>query len=107
MTANVKNRGVVVVVVCNEDKVKPVTLKWRWREDELQIVDQYTYLGVEISKDCYWDAHIAKVIAKGNAHVGKMDAILPDSHLDTRIKCCTLINIIAPKLHHAGKGTRS
>ena len=32
-------------------------------KDDLPIVDQYTYLGVEISKDCSWDAHIAKVIA--------------------------------------------
>ena len=38
-------------VVCNEDKLKPVTFKWKWGEDELPIADQYTYLGVEISKN--------------------------------------------------------
>ena len=33
------------------------------------------------------DAHVAKkVIGNDKAHVGKMDAILTDSHLDTRIK---------------------
>ena len=42
--------------------------------------------GVEISKDCLWDAHIAKVIEKGKLQGGKMDAILTDPHLDTRIK---------------------
>ena len=47
MTANVKK---CAVVVCNEDKVNPVTFKWKWGEDELPIADQYTYLGVEISK---------------------------------------------------------
>ena len=46
-TANVKN---CAVVVCNEGKVNPVTFKWKWGEDELPIADQYTYLGVEISK---------------------------------------------------------
>ena len=45
MTANVK---ICEVVVCNEDKVNPVNSKWKWGEDELPIVDQYTYLGVEI-----------------------------------------------------------
>ena len=62
------------VVVCNEDKVNPVNFKRKWGEDELPIVDQYTYLGVEISKDCSWDAHIANITGKGKSQVGKMDA---------------------------------
>ena len=90
-----------VVVVCNEDKVNPVTFKWKWGEDELPIADQYTYLGVEISKEWSWDAHIAKVIGKGKAHVGKTNAILTDSHLDTRITIYILINVIVPKLECA------
>ena len=49
MTANVNK---CALVVCNEDKVNPVNFKWKWGEDELPIVDQYIYLGVEISKDC-------------------------------------------------------
>ena len=49
VTANVKK---CAVVVCNEDKENPVTFKWKWGEVELPIVDQYTCLGVEISKDC-------------------------------------------------------
>ena len=32
-----------------------------------------------------------------------MDAILTDSHLDTRIKICTLKNVIVPKLVYAGE----
>ena len=48
MTANVKK---CALVVCNEDKVKPITFKWKWGEDELPIADQYAYLGVDISKD--------------------------------------------------------
>ena len=43
----------------------------------------------------------SKVIGKGKAHVGKMDAILTDSHLDTRIKIRLLINVIVPKLEYA------
>ena len=32
-----------------------------------------------------------------------MDAILTDSHHDTRIKICILINAIVPKLEYAGE----
>ena len=41
------------------------------------------------------------MIGRGKAHVGKMDAILTDSHLDTRIKRCILNNVIVPKLDYA------
>ena len=55
--------------------------------------------------------YIAKVIGKGEAHVvGKMDAILTDSHLDTKVKSCILMNAIVRKLEYAGEafqGTRS
>ena len=54
----------------------------------MPIADQYTYLGVEISKECSWDAHIAKLIVQGKAQVGKMDAILTDSHLDMSSDQC-------------------
>ena len=39
----------------------------------------------------------------GKAHVGKMDAILTDSRLDTRIKRRIRLNVIAPKLEYAGE----
>ena len=89
------------VVVCNEDEVNPANSKWRWGEDELPIVGQCTYLGVEISEDCSWDVNIAKVIGNGESQVGKMDAILTDPHVDTKIKKCILINVIVPKLQYA------
>ena len=43
--------------------------------------------------------HRKKMIEKGTAHVRKMDAILTDSHLDTRI--CIMSNVIVPKLEYA------
>ena len=43
------------------------------------------------------------MLGKGKAHVGKMDAILTDSHLDTRIKRCVLMNVIGPKLEYSGE----
>ena len=100
VTANVSK---CAVLVCNEDKKKPVEFKWKWGGEELPIVDQYTYLGVEISKDCSWDAHINKLIQKGKTEVGRMGMILRDSRLDTRIKRCILLNVIVPKLEYAGE----
>ena len=100
VTANVKK---CAVVECNENiEVNPVNLKWKWGKGELPVVDKHTYLGVEISKDCSWDAHIAKVIGQGKSQVGRMDASLTDPHLDTRIKMCMLVIVIVPKLKYAG-----
>ena len=56
------------------------------------------YLGVAISKDCSWDAHIAKAIGKGKSPVGEMGRIVTNSHLDVRVKICILLNVIVPKL---------
>ena len=102
MTANLK-KCTAVVVVCNEDKVSPVEHKWKWGEDELPIVDQCTYLGVEISKNCSWDAPRAKLVGKGKPQAGKMDAILTDPHHDTRNRICILMYVIVPKLEYAGE----
>ena len=44
------------------------------------------------------------MIGKGKAHVGKMDAILSDTHLDARVKICIMMNVMAPKPRaYAGK----
>ena len=40
---------------------------------------------------------------KGEAHIGKVDAILTDSHLDMRIRMRVLKNVIVPNLEHAGE----
>ena len=64
---------------------------------------QYTYLGVEISKYCAWDAHTGEAVGKRKAHVCNMDAILTNPHLETKIKICIMINLMVPKLEYAGK----
>ena len=45
---------------------------------------------------------VANVTGKGKSQVGKMDAILTDSHLDPRIEICILISVIVPTLEYAG-----
>ena len=79
MTANVKK---CAVVVCSGDMVSPVSFSSKWGEDELLIVDQYTYLGVQISNGLLLGyTHGKNNRKKGKTHVGKMDAILSGSHL--------------------------
>ncbi|CAB1105719.1 unnamed protein product [Ectocarpus sp. CCAP 1310/34] len=48
------------VMVCNENKEEPVEHRWKWEIEEIAVVDQYTYLGVEIAKDCSRNAHMFK-----------------------------------------------
>ncbi|CAB1109340.1 unnamed protein product [Ectocarpus sp. CCAP 1310/34] len=77
--------------------------KWKWGVEEIAVVDQYTYLGVEIAKDCSWNAHMSKVAEKGKARAGKLHPILANRHLDTRIKLKVLKSVIVPPLRYAGE----
>ena len=100
LCANVKKSA---VMVCNEDRKEPVEFEWKWGVEDLAVVDQYTYLGVEIANDCSWNAHMSKVAEKGKARAGKMHPILADRHLDTRIKLAVLKSVIVPPLEYAGE----
>ena len=93
-----------VGVVCNEDEVNPVNSKWKLVEDDLPIENQYTYLGVVVSKECSWHTYIAKVTWNAKAQVDKMHSILNYPHLDTTFihTWCVLMNVFVPKLEYAG-----
>ena len=56
-----------------------------------------------LTKYCSWTAHRAKVVWKGRAHVGKMDAIQTDSLPDARVEICILTTVIAPKPEFEGE----
>ena len=68
----------------------------------MPIVDQYMYLGVEISQDCSWDTHLSLEIEMGkvikHTHVGEMGAILTDSHLDTIFIYYLYMDSVMPNL---------
>ena len=52
------------------------------------------------SNDFSWDAHVVNVKGEGKLLVGKMNAMLTDSHLDIRVQICILI---VPKLKKCRK----
>ena len=81
----------------------PVEIKCKWMEEQLPIVDQYTYLGVKISINCSWDVHINETVAKAKSQVGRMDVILRDSHQDCRTEIYNLMSVIIPKLKYEGE----
>ncbi|CAB1099724.1 unnamed protein product [Ectocarpus sp. CCAP 1310/34] len=81
----------------------PVEHRWKWGIEEIAVVDQYTYLGVEIAKDCSWNAHMSKKAEKRKARAGKLHPILANRHLDTRIKLTVLKGVIVPPLEYAGE----
>ena len=64
-----------------EGKLNSATFKRHWGADDLQIIEQFTYLSVDISKDYCWDTLILNVSGKGKSPVGKMDAVLTDAHV--------------------------
>lgn len=64
----------------------------------MPIAGHYTYLGVEIKKNCSWLAHTNEEIGKGKAQTGRVDVILSDSHPDFRMKKYIQINADVPKL---------
>ncbi|CAB1115344.1 ABC [Ectocarpus sp. CCAP 1310/34] len=97
LSANVQKSA---VMVCNENKEEPVEHRWKWGIEEIAVVDQYTYLGVEIAKDCSWNAHMSKVAEKGKARAGKLHPILANRHLDTRINLTVLKSVIVPPLEY-------
>ena len=57
VTTNVKK--------CDEEKESPVIFSWKWGEEELPIVDQYTYLGVKNDHHPDLGIHTNKVNRKG------------------------------------------
>ena len=64
MESDSERKNVRGSCICNEDNENPVTFKYNWGTGEITIVDQQTYLGVELPKYCSWDARIAKVVGK-------------------------------------------
>ena len=44
-----------------------------------------------------------KGLGKDKSRLGKMDIVLSDTHLDTRMTLCILINVIVPRRTYAGE----
>ena len=63
-------------------------------DDESPIVDQWTYLSVEIMKDCPWCTPKTKAIGNGWSQVDKTDVILTYPHDTAWLIICIPMNVI-------------
>ena len=80
---------------CNEDKKNPVQFKWKMgRRETTDGRPIYVPWSRDIGILLLGCTHIAQTLGKGKAQVGKIDAILKYSYLDTRIKRCTVLVLI-------------
>lgn len=69
----------------------------------MAILDQCTHHGVDISRHCHWNAHMNEVVDKSKAQIGRMDAILGDLPLGTRIGGYILMDVMIPKPGYTGE----
>ena len=68
-------------------KESQVKHKERWGDEELPIVVQHTYLGVQQNINARsWDEHTNTVLKRCEEQLGKMDVTPRDSYVNSRIK---------------------
>ena len=101
-----------VLVACSPSAVQPASARIANRPGE-HVVLAFFVMKVTLNFDTHHKTSntpppppphpMAQATGKGTAHVGKMDVILTDSHLDTSMKRFILKNGIAPELEYAGE----
>ncbi|CAB1113353.1 unnamed protein product [Ectocarpus sp. CCAP 1310/34] len=95
-------RTAILLSKVRKKREKPTQNRWKWGVDELAVVDQKKHLGVDIAKDCSWNAHMFKVADKGKARTGRLHPILANRHIDTRIKLTVVKGVFVPPVEYAG-----
>ena len=76
------------IMVCGLDALVQAlpARSFTWGQTELSRVFQYRHLGVIITPNKRQNAHIKRVITRGNARVLQIGRLLRDKHLSVRIK---------------------
>jgi hypothetical protein len=75
-------------------------LNWHWGNVEIPVVNQYTYLGVEFSSDCKWDAHIQTLANKAKAKLARMTSLFCCPSIDIGVKRTVFAQAIRPSLEY-------
>lgn len=52
----------------------------------MPILDKWIYVGVEVQRNCSWDAHMNKQVGEDKTQTGETNVIPTDGHLDSRTK---------------------
>lgn len=80
-------------------KKKPLILPYILKNEELNSAETAGYLGVTIAQDLSWNAHIAKVIAKGNRSLGFLKRNIQTKSVITKTNAYN--TIVRPTLEYA------
>ena len=79
-------------------KKKPSLTTYTLRGHQLEVVDQATYLGVEISANLSWNKHIAKVKTKANRTLGFIKRNITTSSI--KAKSLAYKTLVRPQLEY-------
>jgi hypothetical protein len=97
---NIKKCGVIETQLAGQ--TKPVPGTYTFNGCIADIVDVYTYLGLEISKDCGWSKHAKAMSRKGAKFNVKMAHIFKNRRISTEAKRTLVLSMLVPALDYAG-----
>ena len=78
LKANVSKGAVMVFTKGVVDS----TCMWKWGEQDLPRVSNYTYLGIEFSSNGAWDKHIKKVVDSGRKKLNQIHSVLSNRDIN-------------------------
>lgn len=83
---NTKKSQVMVVHPSEEHRARDQGASWTFGDTQLEVVDQYKYLGVIFSNDLTWTKQSLRVISKAKASLLRLSTLLSRKELPSALK---------------------
>ena len=77
---------------------KPLKTAYTLHNQPLSVVNQATYLGVEVSSTLNWSPHVNKISSKASQSLGFLKRIIHSSKMET--KAAAYNSIVRPSLEY-------
>ena len=71
-----------------------------WGEEAVPLVMEYKYLGVVLSADCTWRAHVKYVLDKAERTVHALGSVLHNKRVSTAVRRVVLQAVLRPVVEH-------
>jgi hypothetical protein len=71
-----------------------------WGDEVVPQVTDYKYLGVVLSADCKWRAHVQYVLDKAEKTVHSLGSILHNKRVSTAVRRVVLQAVLRPVVEH-------
>jgi hypothetical protein len=72
-----------------------------WGTEPLPVVKQYKYLGVMLSSDCSWDAHVEYLCDKTRRVAHALGNVLHNRRMSAGARRLVLLAVLRPVVEHA------